>query len=83
MPVQELHRRAVSSVGGSNTAQSVKPQEEIPEEGRRKKIKKIIELYLFQMSVNIPDIYSCLLTFTYSLHLFSYINNKIVKFKEK
>ena len=36
-PALELHSRAASSVGGNITAQSVQPQGEIPEEGRRKK----------------------------------------------
>ena len=31
-----LHRRDAPSVGGSITAQSVQPQGEIPEEGRKK-----------------------------------------------
>ena len=35
-PPQELNSRAVPSVGGSITAQSVQPQGEIPEEGRKK-----------------------------------------------
>ena len=35
-PAQELHSRAVPSVGGNNTAQSVQLQGEIPEEGRKK-----------------------------------------------
>ena len=36
VPAQELHSRAAPSVGGSITAQSVQPQGEIPEEGRKK-----------------------------------------------
>ena len=35
VPAQELHCMAAPSVGGSITAQSVQPQEEIPEEGRK------------------------------------------------
>ena len=36
VPAQELHRRAAPSVEGSITAQSVRPQGEILEEGRKK-----------------------------------------------
>ena len=34
--IGELHSRAAPSVGGNITAQSVQPQGEIPEEGRKK-----------------------------------------------
>ena len=36
VPAQELHSRAVPSVGGSITTQSLQPQGEISEEGRKK-----------------------------------------------
>ena len=39
-PALELHSRAASSVGGNITAQSVQPQGEIPEEGRKKAQQK-------------------------------------------
>ena len=35
-PAQELHSRATPSVRGNIIAQSVQPQGEIPEEGRKK-----------------------------------------------
>ena len=35
-PTQELNSRAMPSVGGNITAQSVQPQGEIPENGRKK-----------------------------------------------
>ena len=35
-PALELHNRAAPSVGGKITAESVQPQREIPEEGRKK-----------------------------------------------
>ena len=37
-PAQELHSRAEPSVGGNITSQSVKPQGEILEEDRKKKL---------------------------------------------
>ena len=44
VPAQELYSMAAPSVGGSVTTQSVQPQGEIPEEGK-KKIKLVtIEL---------------------------------------
>ena len=44
VPAQELHSRAAPSVGGSITAQLVQPQEEIPEEGKKKHFILLLEL---------------------------------------
>ena len=57
VPSQKLYSRAAPSVGGSITAQSVQPQGEMPEEGRKNSL-----VYLYEIDLAIKSVY-LILTF--------------------